>query len=264
MYDAVYIYIYIEREREICMYVYIDGSHGLFCLQENAIEYVDELDTLAAKIGAINTMVKTEKGWKGWNTDCLAAVGAIEDGLAAAAASKGHQHDKNHPERPPIVLVLGAGGAARAIAFGLLERNYDIYIVNRSNDRSKKLAGELGICAIPWEDLRNFLWQHEANIDVIVQSTSVGMHPNVNDTLLSLDDLQKLSKKPLVFDVVYNPIETRFLREARQVGCPVVSGLEMFVRQAAYQFELWTGKKAPIEQMRQLVFKKLTTSAQRG
>ncbi|GJQ09100.1 hypothetical protein GpartN1_g891.t1 [Galdieria partita] len=229
--------------------------------KEIAKEYVDELDSLAAKIGAINTMVKLEKGWKGYNTDCLAAVSAIEDGLIAQRAnvelsSKTERVSTQTCERP-VVLVLGAGGAARAIAFGLLERSYDIYIANRNYGRCKKLAVELGLKAIPWEDLRNFLREHKDDIDVIVQSTSIGMHPNVHDTPLSLNDLQSLSKKPLVFDVVYNPIETRFLREAREVGCYVVSGLEMFVRQAVYQFELWTGRKAPLEQMRQWVVKRL-------
>ncbi|GJD12658.1 Bifunctional 3-dehydroquinate dehydratase/shikimate dehydrogenase, chloroplastic [Galdieria sulphuraria] len=231
--------------------------------KETAKRYVDELDGLALKIGAINTMVKLERGWKGYNTDCLAAVSAIEDGLIAQRSSSELSHRTNsfstQAGAKPLVLILGAGGAARAIAFGLLERSYNIYVVNRNYDRCKKLAAELGIEAIPWEGLRRFLLEHKDSIDVIIQSTSIGMHPNVHDTPLSFDDLQSLSKKPLVFDVVYNPVETRFLREAREVGCYVVSGLEMFVRQAVYQFELWTGSKAPVEQMRQVVLKRLKT-----
>lgn len=169
---------------------------------------------------------------------------AIEQGLV------------NHNNMQKLVLILGAGGAARAIAYGLLERCYDIFIANRNYDRCKKLTSELGATAVRWEDLPQFLRKHTADIDVIVQSTSIGMHPHVHQTPLSMEDLNSLSKKPLVFDVVYNPIETRFLREARQVGCPTVSGLEMFIGQAVCQFELWTGRKAPVALVRQMLWKK--------
>ena len=144
--------------------------------------------------------------------------------------------------------MLGAGGAARAIAYGLVERGCRLVIANRTVGRAERLAGELG-CR--WTSLDQ---AGDIPYDVLVNATSVGMHPHVDATPLAREHLRPGA---IVFDSVYNPIETRLLREAREAGCVVVNGLEMFVNQAVEQFELWTGQPAPREVMRSVVESRL-------
>lgn len=199
--------------------------------KEAVIPFLDEIDPVALKIGAVNTLVVLpgERGKKlrGSNSDWVGANRALSAHLELAG------------ER---VIVLGAGGSARAIAFGLLEAGAKVLLCSRTESRGRNLAADLGC---DWQPLAR---AEELPGTVLVNATSVGMIPNESGCLMSTRSLEKFR---LVMDIVYSPLETRLLREARTAGCQVVQGLDMLLYQGAAQFELWTGRSAPVEVMRQ-------------
>jgi len=208
------------------------------------IPFLDELDPLAEKISAVNTIVNEGGTLTGYNTD---ATGFLQALLESGVEPKG----KN-------VVILGAGGASRAISFILAERGSNLVIVNRTLDKARELAGRLSdifrretrALKLDEENLTSVL--EEA--DILVNTTSVGMSPNIDETPVS----PTLFKPNLiVFDVVYNPSQTRLLTEAEQAGAKTISGIEMLVWQGASAFEKWTGLKAPAELMREEVIKVL-------
>jgi len=202
--------------------------------KENMIPLLDAVDATAKKIGAVNTVVKTEHGWKGYNTDCSGAIDALE----AQIDLKG----KN-------VLIIGSGGTAKAIGYGVMAKGAHLTVTyNRNKERGQKLAGELG-CRLAYI---NDIGDH--NADVLINCSPVGMSPNTGETPFPT---RNLKKEMVVFDSVYNPPETRLIREAREVGCTVISGVELFLNQAAGQFELWTGTKAPVQAMRQVLMERV-------
>ncbi|MEE8383219.1 MAG: NAD(P)-binding domain-containing protein, partial [Thermodesulfobacteriota bacterium] len=168
-----------------------------------------------------------------YNTDCSGAIKALEEKMEL----------KNKK-----AMLLGAGGAARAIAFGLKEKGADITILNRTVKKAEMLASELN-CQYGGLDL-----VESFKPDVLINTTALGMYPRVDDMPVKKEFLKDM----LVFDIVYNPLKTRLIKEAEQNGCDTILGLEMFVNQAALQFELWTGKEAPIKLMRNLVVKELS------
>lgn len=271
--------------------------------KERAMRHVDEVDPVARRIGAINTVVVDAVTGRttGYNTDWMAAMGAIEEALGSPSRSEAAaEPGAEQPLRGKHVVLLGAGGAARALAFGAVSRRCArLTIVNRTRERAESLVREVmqrqqqrqqqsegdgadsvaEVTAATACSLDEFLHQarhdgrlrrddhhndddHRDDDDddddrcsvVLLNSTSIGMHPRVDDTPVPADVLHA---RMLVFDAVYNPIETRLLREARRAGCRTVSGLEMFVRQAVKQFELWTGCRAPVDAMRQVVLERL-------
>jgi 3-dehydroquinate dehydratase/shikimate dehydrogenase len=200
------------------------------------------VDPVAKQIGAVNTLVRQPDGsLKGYNTDYAAAIDAIEDAMERKTGT---------PARASLegktVVVIGAGGAGRALAFGAKFKGANVVIANRSIDRARALAEACGGVAVTLEDLAN----GGVKGDVLANTTSVGMQPNVDDTPAPASALQGYS---VVFDAVYTPLETRLLREAKEAGCEIASGLDMFVGQAARQFELFTGKQAQVELMRETV-----------
>lgn len=200
----------------------------------DVIPLMDQVDGAARKIGAVNTVVKTEAGWMGYNTDRTGALRALE----------GHV-DLNGKN----VLIIGAGGTAKAIGHGVIERGGRLTVTyNRNRDRGEQLADELHCGLIPIREAGG------VPIDVLINCSPVGMSPNVDDTPFPS---RNLKKGMVVFDAVYNPPETRLLREAMEKGCTAISGVELFINQAAAQFELWTGKKAPVYAMRQVLMKKI-------
>jgi 3-dehydroquinate dehydratase/shikimate dehydrogenase len=206
--------------------------------KEAAWRIADEMDALTRRIGACNTLV--EQGGKliGTNTDCAAAVGAIGAAMGGKSPLSGKR-----------IALVGARGTARAIGFGLVEAGARVKIFNRTVEKARELAEALGC---EWAGLDELA---KASADVVVNTTSVGMWPRVDESVVPVELLQKGT---VVFDAVYNPVETRLLREARERGCVVISGLEMFVGQAARQFELFTGRTAPVETMRRVVEEKLS------
>jgi shikimate dehydrogenase len=196
---------------------------------------LDKVDATAQSIGAVNTVVEEDGKWVGYNTDCSGAIAALD----AATSLKG----KN-------ILILGSGGTAKAIGYGIKEKSGRLTVTyNRNKERGESLAKELGCELIHCRDAGT------QSIDILINCSPVGMSPNINETPFLARDFKE---GMVVFDSVYNPLETKLLREAKAAGCTVIPGSELFINQAARQFELWTGKPAPIDAMREVLMEKLT------
>jgi shikimate dehydrogenase len=146
------------------------------------------------------------------------------------------------------VLVLGAGGSSRAIGFGLQEKGATVILANRTLAKGQALARDLNCECYPLADVKDL------KVDALVNATSVGMTPNVDATPVPKTVLKNV---PAVMDIVYAPSETRLLREAQQAGCKTVNGVYMLLFQGVAQFELWTGRKAPVDVMREILFSRL-------
>jgi shikimate dehydrogenase len=188
------------------------------------IELLDELDDMALKIKAVNTVVNKDGLLFGYNTDCSGAIMALTSIT---------------PITDREFAMIGAGGAARAIGFGIKARGGRITILNRSKEKGEKLAEELDAAFIPLEEATKL------NCNILVNTTSVGMTPHMDDMCVPTD----------VID-----IKTKLLREAEKIGCTIIDGLSMFIYQGAEQFELWTGLKAPVDIMRLAVLAALNES----
>jgi 3-dehydroquinate dehydratase/shikimate dehydrogenase len=203
--------------------------------KENALNYVKSkqgvVEPLAEKIGAVNTIVIDGSKLSAYNTDCPAAMDSISAALNIDIAGL-----KKMP-----VAVIGAGGVARAIVAGLAEAKAKVIIYNRTVERAKKLAHEFKCDYAGLDGLRKL------KAKLVINCTSIGMHPNTEHTLI---DVKLLKKDMAVFDTVYNPAETLLLKQAKSLGCRTISGLDMFINQAAGQFKLFTGHGANIEVMR--------------
>jgi shikimate dehydrogenase len=148
------------------------------------------------------------------------------------------------------VGLIGAGGVARAIGFGLKSAGGRLTILNRTRATGEQLAADLQVDFLPLEasQLKGY--------DILINTTPVGMHPDTAATPIANTEL---SPQMVVMDIVYNPLETRFLMEAAAIGCQTINGVDMFVFQGAQQFELWTGRKAPLEVMRRAVLEALAS-----
>ncbi len=206
--------------------------------KEAVMAHVDEIDPVARRIGAVNTLFfyrRPDGGQvvRGFNTDWQGANLALAEKIRLAGSR---------------VLVLGAGGAARAVGFGLVEAGARVVISNRTEARGKALAGSLG-CRFAGPDRL-----HEVEADVLVNTTSVGMEPHADDLPVDPGLLPRFS---LVMDIVYAPLETRLLREAAAVGCEVIDGLAMLQYQGAVQFKIWTGVRPPVDVMRRALLEQL-------
>jgi 3-dehydroquinate synthase len=191
--------------------------------------HLDHLDALAKKIGAVNTILNQDGVLSGYNSDALGAVSALGESISL----------KNQR-----VAIVGAGGAARAIGFGVLEKEGLVIVVNRTIKSGEKLAADLGGDFFPLKEIRR------VGCDVLINTTPVGMFPNVEATPVPGSFFKK---HMTVMDIVYTPRQTRLLKEAAAAGCATIEGLPMFVYQGAFQFELWTGMQAPVEVMRAAV-----------
>jgi 3-dehydroquinate dehydratase / shikimate dehydrogenase len=194
--------------------------------KEQIVRYLDSVDTTARHIGAVNTVVRKGGKIKGTNTDAPGALDAIEARMTVSGKS---------------MLVVGAGGAARAIAFEAKRRGADVRITNRTIEKSRRLARELGALSVSMNDA--------GYADVLVNATSVGMTPHTSATPVP----RKYIRSRLVFDAVYNPPVTRLLRDAKKNRARTVSGLEMYVNQGARQSRLWTGKEPDVALMRKIL-----------
>ncbi len=197
------------------------------------IKYLDEIDETTARIGAVNTIVNNNGQLIGHNTDCQGALNALRTQTGIQGKS---------------VAIIGAGGAARAIGFGLVSSGGRVTIFNRSKTTGERLAADLKAEFLPLTD-----WQPN-RYEILINTTPVGMFP---DTGVSPLPKKNLSKEMVVMDIVYNPLKTRLLKEAEAKGCRTIKGLTMFVFQAALQFELWTGQKAPVDIMQRSVLEAL-------
>ncbi|MCJ8011470.1 shikimate dehydrogenase [Paenibacillus sp. KQZ6P-2] len=202
------------------------------------IPYLDHLDETALRIGAVNTIVNDNGILTGYNTDGIGYVRSLKE--EAVSDLKGKK-----------IMVLGAGGAARGIVYALsLEGTDRIYIANRTADKAEAMAEE-------WKDLADIrglsiqeLPAILGEIDILINTTSVGMHPKVTETPV---DVNHIPEHAVVSDLIYNPLQTRLLAESKRKGCTVHGGLGMFVNQGAYALEYWTGMPAPVAEMRRAV-----------
>jgi shikimate dehydrogenase len=195
------------------------------------VPFLDKIEGLAKKIGAVNTIVNQGGRLIGYNTDCEGALGALEEKMNL---------------RGKRVVLLGAGGAARAIGFGLKGRDCQITISNRSKKRGEGLSKELGCDYLPTSSLVR-MKAGELEADVVINATSLGMVPRDGETPIPK---KLLEEGMMVMDIVYQPLQTRLLREAKEKGCLTVNGLEMFIRQGVAQLEIWTGRRLEIKQIR--------------
>jgi shikimate dehydrogenase len=206
------------------------------------MDHLDEIDVVARNIGSVNTVVKEGGALKGSSSDGPGALNALRDYGIEPAGRR--------------VLVLGSGGAARAVTFTLAtaQRPPEISILGVIPDELEKLVRDLKdktpACVGGGELSDESLRKETAEADIIIHCTPIGMHPKTDDTLVPKELLRP---EHVVFDIVYTPRETRLLKEARSVGCKTIPGLEMFVNQAVVQFELWTGQRAPVDVMRKVV-----------
>jgi len=225
--NGVYLPLHAKTVKELIYCAREIPLHGLSITmpyKQAIVPFLDNTDAHTAKIGACNTVVRGQEGkLYGFNTDIAGVVRPLEQRLSIANAK---------------VLVLGAGGAARAAVFGLKERGAEVWILNRTSVKAQKLARQAKVRTLKRADLRKI------SFDVIINATPVGMG-NTRDCPLKDAEIQAR----VVFDMVYDPVETHLLQVARAKGIAVIPGVEMFVQQAARQFEIWTGKPAPAGDM---------------
>ncbi len=225
--NGVYLPLHAKTLKDLIHCVREIPLHGLSVTmpyKQSILAHLDNTDAHTTKIGACNTVVRGQDGkLYGFNTDAAGVVRPLEQRLSIENAK---------------VLVLGAGGAARAAVFGLKERGAEIWILNRTSVKAQKLARQAKSHTIKRADLRKIAF------DVIINATPVGMG-NTRDCPLKDEEIQAR----VVFDMVYDPVETHLLQVARAKGIAVIPGVEMFVQQAARQFEIWTGKPAPAGDM---------------
>jgi 3-dehydroquinate dehydratase/shikimate dehydrogenase len=215
----------------------IQGLSVTMPFKQEIMAHLEHTDPLSAKIGACNTVLRQEGKLYGFNTDVAGITIPIE---------------KRLPLRDAKVLVLGAGGAARAAVFGCRDKGAEVFILNRTQESAQKLARQSGSKTIKKDALA------KTAFDVIINATPIGMAGNKAPQLLEAKDLNT----KLVFDLVYNPLETPLLRMARQQSIPIITGIEMFIQQGARQFEIFTGKPAPEEEMLRVVLHALRQQAE--
>jgi 3-dehydroquinate dehydratase / shikimate dehydrogenase len=230
--NAVYVALHAKTLKDLLNCVRDIPIHGISVTmpyKESILSHLDNTDSHTAKIGACNTVVRAQDGkLYGFNTDAAGILRPLERRLSTLEGAR--------------ILVLGAGGAARAAVFGLKERGSEVYILNRNVAVGKKLARQAHARSVKRQDLRKLAF------DVIINATPVGMG-NLRESPLQ----DKEINARYVFDMVYDPGETRLLRLAKERGAQIIPGIEMFVHQAARQFEIWTGKPAPWDEMLRVV-----------
>ena len=229
--NGVYVALHAKALKDLLACVRDIPIHGLSITmpyKEAILKHLDNTDSHTTKIGACNTVVRAQDGkLYGFNTDAAGVVRPLEQRITLEKAK---------------ILVLGAGGAARAAVFGLKERGAEVYILNRSAGPAKKLAHRAHARVVKRADLKRLAF------DVIINATPVGMG-NTRESPLNENEI----KARYVFDMIYDPPETRLMKLAKAQGAQVIPGIEMFVHQAARQFEIWTGKPAPWDDMLRVV-----------
>jgi shikimate dehydrogenase len=209
--------------------------------KQTIIPLLSEITPLARSVGAVNTVWYTDLGWQGTNTDVTGFIAPLKD--------LGRDWQKSNP------VILGCGGSARAVVAGLAELGcQEINLVGRNKDKlaqfwqswqnSPQIASLLKIYY--WENLRGLL----PTADLLVNTTPVGMYPNVDDSPLSKELMQRLKASAIAYDLIYTPSPTKFLSLARERGATAIDGLEMLIQQGAAALEIWLQQPAPIDIMR--------------
>lgn len=229
--NGVYLALHAKTLPDLLACVREIPIHGLSITmpyKESIVKHLDNTDSSTTKIGACNTVVRAQDGrLYGFNTDTSGVVRPLEQRMALPGAK---------------ILVLGAGGAARAAVYGLKERGCEVYILNRTVGPAQRLARSARARLLKRADLKKM------SFDVIVNATPVGMGSSRESPLS-----EKEINARYVFEMIYDPPETRLVKLARERGAEIIPGIEMFVHQAARQFEIWTGKPAPWDEMLRVV-----------
>jgi 3-dehydroquinate dehydratase/shikimate dehydrogenase len=237
--NGVYLALHAKTLKDLRACVRDIPIHGLSVTmpyKTAILPYLDNTDSHTTKIGACNTVVRAQDGnLYGFNTDSAGVVRPLEQRITIEGAR---------------ILVLGAGGAARAAIYGLKERGAEVYVLNRTFAPAQKLARSARARTLKRADLKKL------SFDVIINATPVGMG-NSQESPLNQDEI----KAHYIFEMIYDPPETRLMKLAKAAGAEVIPGVEMFVHQAARQFEIWTGKPAPWDDMLRVVTKILAERA---
>ncbi|HIE15207.1 TPA: shikimate dehydrogenase [Candidatus Bathyarchaeota archaeon] len=210
----------------------------------SVMKHLDNLDLSAEFVGAVNTIINNEGILVGYNTDGIGALKALED-------TEGDLKSKK-------TLIIGAGGASRAVSFTLAPKVKELVIVNRTFKKAVDLAMEVKLRAggnvRANRYLENTLKEELDDTDIIINATPIGMHPKERETPIPKTFLKS---DMTIFDLVYNPLETRFLREAKAIGARIIDGLTMLVYQGAASFKLWMNVEPPINVMMKAARKEL-------
>lgn len=218
--------------------------------KETILPHLDRVSREARLVGAVNTVVNRGGVLEGYNTDGSGFIAALREEIGFDPAGK-------------VAVVLGAGGAARAVVVHLVLAGADLVgVANRSHGRARSLAGEVAartgsrVEAVPWPEKGDGAFQKLVmNADLIVQATPVGMYPKVEECLPFPFEL--LRSGQVVCDLVYNPPQTAFLKRAKDRGAVAINGLGMLIHQGAQAFQIWTGRTPPVELMREVLRKSL-------
>jgi len=235
-YKGVYLAFGVKNIKNALISVITLGIKGASITIPHKMEvmkYLDKADDVALQIGAVNTIINIDGCLKGYNSDGLGAVKALSE----KTAIKG----KN-------IAIIGAGGAARAVGFCIMKEGGRITVINRSTEKGERLAGDLSSDFRPLNDIGKM------KFDILINTTPVGMTPHTDVMPI---ERRYIEKGMVVMDIVYNPLKTRLLKEAKMAGCVTIDGVSMFVHQGAFQFELWTGIKAPVDVMKNAVMNAL-------
>lgn len=210
------------------------------------IRYLDALDKSVGGIGSVNTVLNRDGRLVGYTTDGVGALNALKYAGVDPSGKK--------------IIVLGAGGASRAISFTLAEYARELIILNRTVERAVDLARSIrnalgDLVNVKAGELADWNLERELrDADILINATSIGMKPNDSETPVRCDFLHS---NLTVFDIVYEPLETRLIKEAKIAGAKTIDGLSMLIHQGAASFEVWTGMKAPVEVMREAALKKI-------
>lgn len=225
----------LSSDLDILSKVGFEGLSVTVPYKEEVIKLVNRIDPEAVEIGAVNSLKRHENGWEGRNTDWIGVIKALEGAVSSGTSFRGRK-----------ALVVGAGGAARAVIFALKNMGMDVTIANRTVEKAELLAQHFSCQVVALPALKNF---ESRTWDVIVQTTSVGMKGYAEGLSPVPDHL--FAPGVIAMDVVYTPRWTAFLRNAKNRGAQVVFGSEMLLYQGVAQFEWWLGIKAPVEAMRE-------------
>lgn len=222
----------------------IHGLNVTMPHKSTVISYLDEVDSAVKFLGSANTILNENGKLSGFNTDGVGALNALKENDVDLSEKK--------------VLLLGAGGAAKAMAFSFAQEAGSLCILNRAPEKAAVLADVLnrmfGAKVVGGALSPSAVQKSLQDADILVNATSVGMHPHVDQSLVTP---QRLKPDLAVMDIVYNPVETKLAKDAKAAGAKVISGVEMLIYQGVASFKIWTGKSAPIEVMRKAALNKL-------
>lgn len=215
------------------------GANITIPYKQMLMEYMDDIDSTAHQIGAINTIVKENYKLEGHNTDCDGFLAPLEDYYDVLEGTR--------------AIIFGTGGASKAIITAL-KRVYveEIVLVSRNPQRKHSFEGIEQVKLVSYHEWTS----HAEEAALIVNATPLGMHPKTGESPVR-DNEKQFLEDSVCYDIVYNPLETKFLKQAKSVDSPTIGGLEMLIHQGSESFRLWTGKPFPIQKVREALYEKI-------